>query len=101
MQTAINVVFSLFFICSLTILDVYCIFSILANSLSKLALSYSCEPKILPMLDIIVPNFYFNVSSLFKPFSITLGKFRNLKVWPVGAVSKTMTSKSIFYIELS
>jgi hypothetical protein len=29
-----------------------------------------------------------------------LGKLRNLKVWPVGAVSKMITSKSIFSIVL-
>jgi hypothetical protein len=45
-------------------------------------------------------NFSLKVSSLLSPFYRRLGKLRNLSVWPVGAVSKTITSKSIFSIEL-
>lgn len=34
------------------------------------------------------------------PFSITWGKLNNLRVWPVGAVSKTTTEKSILFTNL-
>lgn len=44
---------------------------------------------------IIGPNLPPSVASLPSAFSSTLGNERNRSVWPVGAVSKTMTSNSI------
>lgn len=38
---------------------------------------------------------------MLRPFSNIFGKFKNLNVWPVGAVSNTITSNYIFYIELN
>jgi hypothetical protein len=58
------------------------------------------DPSTPPILERILLNFYFKVKSLLRPFSKMLGKFKNLKVCPVGAVSKTITSNSIFSIEL-
>ena len=101
MQTATNVVLSLSFIWAFTNFDVSCIFYSLLNSLSKPVLSSSWEPKIPTIPDIMDPNLSFNVSILLRPFSMTVGKFKKRSVWPVGAVSKTITSKSIFSIELN
>ena len=67
-QTATKVVFSLFFIWAFTVFEVYCIFYNLLKSLSRLLFSYSWEPNIPVIPDIILPNFSFNVKSLFRPF---------------------------------
>ncbi len=40
-------------------------------------------------------NLAFKVTALSNPFSNKLGKFNSLRVWPVGAVSKTITSNFI------
>ena len=103
MQTATNVVLSyirfyitLFFICSLTILDDSFRVSILVNIFYKVTVNYYWDPKTPDMPDISPLNFYFRVNILLRPFSNIFGKFKNLNVCPVGAVSNTMTSKSIF-----
>jgi hypothetical protein len=57
--------------------------------------TYWSDPKTPVKLDKILLNFYFKVKSLFNPFYIMFGKFKNLKVWPVGAVSNTITSNYI------
>ena len=100
MQTATNVVLLLSFICSLTVLAVSLIFSILPN-MSSMAFYRSSLLPIIPPTDCRSPlNFSLRVNSLFSPFSRMFGKFKKRRVWPVGAVSNTITSKSIFSIEL-
>ena len=92
---------TLSFICSLTLLEDSLSVYILLNIFSKVLSISSFEPNI-PDIPLIMPlNFYFKVRILFNPFSKMFGKFRNRKVCPVGAVSKTTTSKSIFSIELN
>lgn len=76
------------------------ILSILVKMLLMLVSTWSYEPKTPPMLDKMLLNFSFNVNILFNPFYNMLGKFKNLKVCPVGAVSNTITSNYIFSIEL-
>jgi hypothetical protein len=107
MHTAINVVlayishnFTSFFICELTLVDISFIRYIFVNMLFMLWSTWSYEPKTPLILDKILLNFYLRVSNLLSPFSKIFGKFKNLNVCPVGAVSKTITSNSIFYIEL-
>ena len=46
-------------------------------------------------------NLFFTFSNFPKPSSTTDGKLSNRRVWPVGAVSKTTTSKFIPFTSLS
>jgi hypothetical protein len=89
------------FMCSFTVFEVSRIFYILPKRRSRTwSISYF-EPNMLPTLSRRLLNFYLKVSTWLRPFSRMFGKFRKRRVWPVGAVSKTITSKSIFSIELS
>lgn len=99
-HTAIKVVLFGSFIWSLTVLEFSFIFYIFPNRESIVLFNYSGLPKTDPMLWRRVLNFSFRVRSLLSPFSRIFGKFRNLNVCPVGAVSKTIISKSIFSIVL-
>ena len=99
-QTATKVVLLESFICSLTTREVYLIFSIFPNILSRVWSISSLLPRIPPTLSRRPLNFSLKVRTLSSPFSRMLGKLRNRRVWPVGAVSNTITSKSIFSIEL-
>jgi len=66
------------------------IFSNLSKILSKA--SSPETPNIPETYDNKGPNFSFKTIAFSKPFSIIFGKLSNLKVCPVGAVSKTITS---------
>ena len=66
------------------------------NKLFKLLSTSESDPKTPESPESIPLNFYLNVNNLFNPFSIMFGKFKNLKVCPVGAVSNTITSNYIF-----
>jgi len=99
-HTAIKVVLVGSFIWSFTVLEFSFIFYIFPNKESIVLFNSSGLPNTDPILCRRVLNFSFRVSSLLSPFSRILGKFKNLNVCPVGAVSKTMISKSIFSIVL-
>lgn len=101
MHTATKVVLVGSFICSFTSLEVSRIRSIRPKMLSRASSICYLLPKMLPTLSSRELNFYLKLSNLFSPFSKMLGKLRNRRVWPVGAVSNTITSKSIFSIELN
>lgn len=108
MHTAMNVVFAFllkkiitwFFIWEFTFVEISFILSILVKMLLMLWSTWSSDPRTPPILDKMLLNFSFNVNNLLNPFSKILGKFKNLNVCPVGAVSNTITSNSIFSIEL-
>lgn len=101
MQTATKVVLVGSFMCSFTILEFSFIFYILPKMESKVLSSSSLLPKIEPMPCMRLLNFSLRVSNLLNPFSRMLGKLRKRNVWPVGAVSNMITSKSIFSIDLN
>lgn len=100
MHTAMNVVFAWFFIWEFTFVEMSFIFYILVKILLMLWSTWSSDPRTPPILDKMLLNFSFNVNNLLNPFSKIFGKFKNLNVCPVGAVSNTITSNSIFSIEL-
>ena len=55
----------------------------------------AAPPNNLVMLVSMGENEFLSFISLVNPFSMTAGNDRRRRVWPVGAVSKTTTSKSI------
>jgi hypothetical protein len=83
--------FTWFFICAFTFVEISFIFYIFVNKLFILLSTYWSDPNTPVKFDNILLNFYFNVNNLFNPFYIIDGKFKNLNVWPVGAVSNTIT----------
>ena len=101
MHTATKVVLLMSFICSLTIVELVFIFSILPKRESRALLRSSLLPRAPPSVLIIPVSFYLRVRILLRPFSRMAGKFRKRKVCPVGAVSNTIVSKSIFSIVLT
>lgn len=59
------------------------------------------SPHIIPTCDIKGPTLFFNLSSFPSPFSATDGNDKSRRVWPVGAVSNTTTSKFIVFTNLT
>jgi hypothetical protein len=76
-------------------------FSIFSTILLKLPYIYYWLPKKPLTVESKVLNFCFRDNNLSSPFSMMLGKFKNRRVWPVGAVSNTIKSNSIFSTELN
>lgn len=100
MQTATKVVLEGSFMWALTRVELVFIFYIFPKRLSStFSMSYLL-PSTPPKFDITPENFSFRASRRLRPFSRMAGKLRKRRVWPVGAVSKTIVSKSIFSIVL-